>query len=431
MADPASPSIAAIHQHPPHPPPQQQQQQQQQKQQKQHSHRPSRLRLACDACSATKVKCDKARPACQRCVAHQLLCVYSVSRRHGSQPWYKQTQQRHVQGQQDATSALSHAAFFPSPAGNPNRTPAASPSSYFLDPSPPANNNEPFPLHTSASWDDFDFALYGDHNALEVFNNNDNDNNYHIVSLSTPSVIGTPSTTSFAALPESVIRREHNCEAQASDVLRSLYYCPNYFTQSSTAATPANIAAHVEACLAPSVDDKAIPSVDRIILANRTALASVPDLLDCPCAQYPHLALLYIAILCKALFWYRVAVCAQGTRIPCADKNSQTPSAQHQTAAASSSRSGGVVHMQPANIHLGELQLDADDLATMQSGILLRELRKMDKTLQKLTALDVGWAADDARSGGKASATHWYRLAMPQICQELDALIQMATENRD
>lgn len=399
MADPVS-SIAAVHQH------------QQQQQQHSHSHRPIRLRLACDACSATKVKCDKARPACQRCVTHQLPCVYSVSRRHGSQPWYKQIQQRHVQGQHDATSAS---------AGSPNR---------FLGPSPSARNNEPFPLHTAASWDEFDFALYGDYNALEVFNNNDNDDNNHAVSLSTPSIIGTPSTTSLAALPESATRREHDCEAQASDILRSLYYCPNYFTQSSPAATPANTAAHVEAGLAPSVDDKAIPSVDRIILANRTALASVPDLLDCPCAQYPHLALLYIAILCKALFWYRVAVCAQGTRTPSADNNDQTPSAQHRNAAAPSSRSGGVIHMQPAKIHLGELQLDADDQATLQSGILLRELRKMDKTLQKLTALDVSWAADDASSGGKASATHWYRLAMPKICQELDALIHMATENR-
>ncbi len=44
---------------------------------------PVRVRLSCDSCSAAKVKCDRRRPACERCSSNQLHCTYSVSRRHG------------------------------------------------------------------------------------------------------------------------------------------------------------------------------------------------------------------------------------------------------------------------------------------------------------------------------------------------------------
>ena len=46
--------------------------------------KPVRVRLSCDYCSAAKVKCDKRRPACERCSSNQIHCTYSISRRHGS-----------------------------------------------------------------------------------------------------------------------------------------------------------------------------------------------------------------------------------------------------------------------------------------------------------------------------------------------------------
>jgi hypothetical protein len=87
--------------------------------------------------------------------------------------------------------------------------------------------------------------------------------------------------------------------------------------------------------------------------------------------------------------------------------------------------------MQPAKIQIGELQLDADDQATLHSAILLRELRKTENTIRKLRVLDMGWANEDSDIVGELSATYWYRLSMPKICEELDTLIKMATNNRD
>ncbi|KAF2710850.1 hypothetical protein K504DRAFT_500798 [Pleomassaria siparia CBS 279.74] len=50
--------------------------------------RPSnaRLRLACDSCSAAKMKCDKKTPICDRCTKNGLSqCTYSVFRRYDKQ----------------------------------------------------------------------------------------------------------------------------------------------------------------------------------------------------------------------------------------------------------------------------------------------------------------------------------------------------------
>ncbi|EED21296.1 aflatoxin biosynthesis regulatory protein, putative [Talaromyces stipitatus ATCC 10500] len=42
-----------------------------------------KLRLSCDSCSKSKVRCDHERPSCQRCFHAGVPCVYSVSRRTG------------------------------------------------------------------------------------------------------------------------------------------------------------------------------------------------------------------------------------------------------------------------------------------------------------------------------------------------------------
>ncbi|WQF76841.1 hypothetical protein CDEST_01855 [Colletotrichum destructivum] len=60
--------------------------------------------------------------------------------------------------------------------------------------------------------------------------------------------------------------------------------------------------------------------------------------------------------------------------------------------------------MRPVSIQLGELELDAEDQAILQSGILLRELQKMRVLIHKFRELDVCWAAEDTENSGDASA---------------------------
>ncbi|GKT66851.1 hypothetical protein ColTof4_12958 [Colletotrichum tofieldiae] len=87
----------------------------------------------------------------------------------------------------------------------------------------------------------------------------------------------------------------------------------------------------------------------------------------------------------------------------------------------------------PLSIHFGELPLDPEDQVILQSGILPRELRKMDKLIYKFRELDMCWATENMQSGGDASESQWCRLVVPKIFQELEELeelYQMATENR-
>jgi hypothetical protein len=43
----------------------------------------TKLRASCDGCYLTKIKCNKARPMCSRCLTYGIDCVYSPSSRSG------------------------------------------------------------------------------------------------------------------------------------------------------------------------------------------------------------------------------------------------------------------------------------------------------------------------------------------------------------
>lgn len=42
-----------------------------------------KLRASCDRCGASKLKCDRGQPECERCISHGIPCVYGVSRKMG------------------------------------------------------------------------------------------------------------------------------------------------------------------------------------------------------------------------------------------------------------------------------------------------------------------------------------------------------------
>ena len=69
-----------------------------------------------------------------------------------------------------------------------------------------------------------------------------------------------------------------------------------------------------------------MPPLDKVLYFNRAAIGTLKELLDCPCVQQPHLALLCMTIASKVLFWYRRAVssqyqCNPGRRSPSSDRD--------------------------------------------------------------------------------------------------------------
>lgn len=76
-----------------------------------------KLRASCDGCYLTKIKCDKARPMCSRCLTYGIDCVYSPSSRSGrakrdsenrSQDYYESGPSSQIQ---DETYGDTHQTF--------------------------------------------------------------------------------------------------------------------------------------------------------------------------------------------------------------------------------------------------------------------------------------------------------------------------------
>ncbi|RMZ67705.1 fusarubin cluster-transcription factor [Pyrenophora seminiperda CCB06] len=291
--------------------------------------------------------------------------------------------------------------------------------SYFVGLPTPGSNAVPLPPSSSGGCDDLDGFLFGDpKDSMELLGSYEDQNSNHQFN-SFWSPLGETPTVALTALPDAGAPCNHDCEARATEIIHSLHYHPEHFTDLSPAFTIPNEAG--------AARDVAMPSIDKIILLNRKALVNLPELLECTCARYPHLALLHVAILCKVLFLYRVVICAHDTRSSApGSENRSTPSS-----GSGSSNSSSMNQMPPVKIQIGELQLDTDDRAILQSAILLRELRKMENTIGQLTVLDTNWADKEADTTRELSATYWYGLSMPKIREELDTLIKMAINNHD
>lgn len=187
-------------------------------------------------------------------------------------------------------------------------------------------------------------------------------------------------------------KQAHDCEALALSVLRSLHHSPSavppvQVENNSEEASDATTGAM------PAKPACAMPSVDTVLFANKAALSNLTRLLQCPCAQTAHVALLHSAILSKVMFWYRVAVTARYHSEP--------------------------VDLRPVKIQLGMLDLDDDDQATLQRAVLLRELRKAERVIE---AFDACSAPEDDYEG--ANASHWHGLAIRNMREELHAIIQ-------
>lgn len=160
----------------------------------------------------------------------------------------------------------------------------------------------------------------------------------------------------------------HDCEAQALALLQSLQHSPGAAAGHKPPVWPpppdVGAATHSSPATASSSGTDPKPNLDEVLLVNKAALQRFTQLVDCPCVVMPHLALLYLALLAKMLFWYREAATGD-----CVDR------------------------LQPTQIRMGMLDLDDEDQANMLRVILLRELRKVEALVERLALLSSAAAA--------------------------------------
>lgn len=421
----------------------------------------TRFRLSCDACSAAKVKCDKKRPACDRCTNNEISCQYSASRRSGKLSWEKRlaaererkaaaaaerssittSETRLSQGSNSLTCTASTLPTLPTPRQSRGSETYPSLGEDDLESPGPAGYFDPRHFWSQHEFPaEFDFTSLEDTFRLSRSTHASLDGGYveslsdaspgttsrvsastHVhaheaASLCASSLAGSLRTQVQTNEQTSLLGKQHDCESRAVSVLRSLRHCTSPEDARGSCSDTDHYAAQADVLPDP------IPSLDEVVSANKAALSHWSELMRCRCAQSPHATLLYISLLSKILFWYRIAVDAN-----CASAG--TCSANNATGALASppeEANPTQVKIRPTIIRMGMLDLDQDDQANLARVMLLRELNKIGKTIDEVTTrspfADGGGVGDKNDSTKIASCLN---LGISYLRSELERLIQL------
>jgi hypothetical protein len=327
------------------------------------SHQP-RLRQACDGCTVAKVKCDKGRPACQRCLDNEELCQYSPSRRHG-----KRARRSQAAIQQTTPSSLSSEFD-----ALPSWPPEAAAEEYITQQSTDVlawdalnatslSENIITTFPSESELDISDLLRWSSFEKPDSLSPNDpNSMLFTQVSLLDQNSTveeGSVNAEAFQgyAVEHSKDETGHalQCEARAFTILRSLLYSPKVCDPGRKEGFPILPSTTATEC-ALQRSSYPVDSIDTVLATNKAALNVLTQLLECRCAESLHVVLLHLTILSKIVFWYNVVVTAR--------YNTEK------------------VDLKPVNIQCGVLNLDDDDYAPLHRAVLCRELQKAGYTVR-------------------------------------------------
>ncbi|KAI9707014.1 MAG: hypothetical protein M1820_004602 [Bogoriella megaspora] len=221
----------------------------------------------------------------------------------------------------------------------------------------------------------------------------------------------------------------HDCEAKAFTTLHSLHFCTMIHTD-----RPAEPGSKIELrqSRAPlSNASKRMPPLDKVLYFNRVAMSNLRDLLDCPCAQQPHLALLYMTIISKSLFWYKLAVSSQYQSI-CGSNLIQSQSPSCGGSIAGSNSPGGIQPkttdraVKSTPIQIGVFDLEEEDQKVLMRSVLLREVRKVEAIVDVMKSLSGTGIRDD--DGDDEHGADWYGSMASRVKVEIQDTLKRIKE---
>jgi hypothetical protein len=361
------------------------------------------------------VKCDSQAP-CERCRDNALNCFYSPSRRHGKQPWARRVADQHQRYLQSAMYAHpsqaspsmgSFLAFQPNPGAGSFPMPSVIPPGAPTSPM----NSIPFvnsPVGSPST----------DH-TFNVASNFQFQNSWPGVTASVaPAASSSPASTptlsmsdaSMSPLLEPAFQPSvHDCETKALAMLHSL---------------------HVKSAEHPtsgSGSSQQIPPLDKILHTNRVAVSTLGDLLQCHCAQQPHLALLYMATVSKALFWYRLAINlsfkssiqGHGARHEPVSPQSHTgmfsmSPGPNMTAPATNSmptqtNEVPIGRARSNTIQIGSFDLEEEDEAVLVRSVVMTEIKKAARLVDFMKSGGMKVNTPEEQGQENLSVGSWYR----------------------
>ncbi|KAH8728295.1 hypothetical protein GQ44DRAFT_702104 [Phaeosphaeriaceae sp. PMI808] len=316
--------------------------------------RKPKLRASCDACAASKVKCDKQHPICGRCSANRSQCIYGISRKHGKPgrtrkrnrdgtPFIKGSKRHAPDGgdfrkfriqpeppvlrplREFSETSSNWSSHWSSTPGTPNFEYEMTPEPFYMDATdlafmddmplsnaqltpeliqsiePEPSFRDPFIKQQPTQPNTPDISTLGHYvggdavNPMDYTLHNSNLSPYSINSVS-------PSPQSPRSNGTNTWHSTHvNNSPSSSHCCYTLAYSTLYSLHTIGSDT-------IDAY--PGMECK---DIDSILSTTRHAIQSVIQLLSCPCASDPHLAMLYSSITIKVLSWYRIAA---GVNVP-------------------------------------------------------------------------------------------------------------------
>lgn len=397
-----------------------------------------KLRASCDACAASKVKCSKDHPICQRCSANGSQCIYGVSRKHGKPG---RTRKRNP----DGTPFIKGSKQRPSPDGSEfgkfrlrpepialplpefdaasawNSSWSSTPSlrstpefEFEMTPEPFDMTMTPEPMYMDSAMSigfpfmegllmpDTDFQMDTMQSFEPELTFRDPFAKKQSVQLDLPDIqalkdyiggesinpfdctfqdvglgisLDGSSTVSSEVSPKSMTFDQSQSRLSVS-VSMPTSHCCSELAQSTLESL--RIIGPDSTQPWPSVESK---SLDFVLSTTKMAIQSVLQLLSCPCSSDPHLSMLYSSITAKILNWYQIAAGVS----PAAAPLEAAPSLGNSSPASSSVYSSPLstpgsehstfsINMQP--LKFGLYQFDEADQERLRRQVVLKELKK-------------------------------------------------------
>lgn len=260
-----------------------------------------KLRDSCELCATAKVKCNKEKPTCSRCLKRGLKCRYGASRRHGRPA---QNSQSNIQAQLNETTSDDGRSLPQSTATNPEILgPDEWLASLIDDPWDDASMDGLTRNSTISTSSPTFSSQY-----MQVFPNGHSmpmslDSDFNMDSVLLDGVMAGDSSAPPQHGWHDTTHCDHGscCMTIALNLLRQ----PSIIDPS-------------EACPRhPShVKDMAQPSLETIVSTNTFNIESISMLLDCSCAYNGNMLHLIWLAISNLLSWYARAVSGTSSQFP-------------------------------------------------------------------------------------------------------------------
>lgn len=391
-----------------------------------------KLRDSCHACSSSKVKCHKEKPACSRCTKRGLTCEYVATKRVGRKydnrsstsdssntpPNGRVTLHESQLPPQSnwftPNPTIARADYQPTPNGihAPTRPTSSSTSSNLFSTllSPVDQSLSSAPLNLGTDLDDFfaspisfsvpdapdtdvlaqtDFsstALESSSNGIVALHDTFGGLENALPEL--PTFFNPRSPPNSRESPASVLLGHQDfyaidspccCLTQALSLMKQLFPNPSASCTTSTTQSLNKVTS--------------LPTIQSVITKNEQTIKAVSTMLECSCSRDGYLLAIISLIVFKVLGWYAAAARKKPVTINADDYNfinSKGSPSVHD------SQHSEQVQMTQGPVVVGNYCLDGEDSARMAAQLVLSELHRVQRLVNQLTTKLEGQTAKKA-----------------------------------